>query len=153
MDSRLIVQLALITLAAFLQSVSWLSLAGVKINLVLVILLAQAFLIDDWKEYLLLVLVSVLFLRTEKLDWAMMILAGITISAYLMKKILPWQSLVSYLIFVLSATFIFYGLMDWRFIKDNPNLFLKELFYNLLFGGFLYSVLAKFHEEKIRIKL
>jgi len=81
------------------------------------------------------------------LDWLVVGVIAIPLLVYLTKKFLPWQSLISYLIFVALATAGFYGLIDWRFAFDNPLIFFQELVYNLLFGGLVYMILARFYSR------
>ncbi len=148
MDRRLVSQLIIVAMAAVLQSLSWFSLGGIKINLAFIVLLAFAFLIRDWRWYLLLVMGSALILRVgDNWDWLVVGVIAIPLLVYLTKKFLPWQSLISYLIFVALATAGFYGLIDWRFAFDNPLIFFQELVYNLLFGGLVYMILARFYSR------
>lgn len=144
MDRRLILQLIVVTLAAVMQSVTWLSLGGVKINIVLITMLALAFLIKDWRWYFFLTIWSALILRVGD-GWSVVVfgLVAIPLTVYLIKRFLPWQSLISYLIFVIVATTGFYGLIDWRFLVDHSFIFLHEMAYNLLFGGLIYLIAAK----------
>lgn len=149
MDRRIISQLLLATIAAVLQGVFWLSLGGIKINLVLIVLLALAFLVRDWRDYLLLVFWSGLLIRSnDEWDWTASALILIVLLVYLIKKFLPWQPLINYLIFVVVATVGFYGLIDWHFLVDDTIIFLKELAYNTLFGGLIYLILARFYEQQ-----
>jgi hypothetical protein len=153
MDRRLISQIALIVLVAILQNTRWLSLGGININLVLILVVALAFIVRHWSEYFLLVILAAIFLKSENFwDWSSGIFIITSFLVYLGRKFSPWRSLVSYPLLALLATVTFYLALDWRFVKEDYLILLRELVYNLIFGGLLYLILTRFYDEETRIK-
>ena len=146
MDSRLISQLFLVILSALIQNFSWFNFGGIKVNLPLIVIFSFAFIVKNWPDYLLLSLSSAYLLRTNSgWDFTIFIFLAVTFLVYLLKKFLPWRSLLSYLIFTAVGTFLFYLVIDFQFLRNDYFIFLKELIYNILFGGLIYLILASFY--------
>ncbi len=148
MDRRLVSQIFLVILFALLQNTNLLSLSGIKINLALILILALAFMVRNWIEYLCLIIIASILLKAEAgWDWSIIIFTLVTLVIYFLKKFLPWQILLNYLFLVFLSTLIFYLLLDWHFIQNNFIIFSKELVYNMTFGLLLYLILIRFYNE------
>lgn len=146
MDRRLISQLILVILSALVQNFSWFSFGGLKVNLPLVVVLSFAFIVNNWPNYVLLSLTSAYLLKVYNgWDLVNFVFLSILLLVYLLKKFLPWRSLLNYLIFVAVATFLSYFLVDFQFLRSDYLIFLRELIYNLLFGGLIYLILSSFY--------
>lgn len=128
-------QIILITLSALLQNTGAFNFWGVTPNLVLAALVPLAFLIKDWREYFLLVLIAGLLLSIQPFwNWPVIALVGLLILIRLIKNYLPWQPFFSILLLLILVTII----------VDLPVFIPLEIIFNLILGIIIYEAKTKF---------
>src|SRR3989344_7222246 len=109
MDRQLVSYFFLVLVAAILQNFNWLNLWGVRINLILILIIALAFVARNWLEYFLMVLFAAIFLKTQDgWDWTLGAFILTSALVYWGYKFAPWRSIINYLVLVLFATIFFY---------------------------------------------
>ncbi len=127
---------ALLFLAGLLQGTSLLTIAGVKPNVTLVILLVLAFVTSNFPIYFFFVLGGIIFIRFSPLfDPSLLAIAAIAFCAFLLKKWLPWHQSINSIVFSASGTVIFYLLGDAAFIGREPFTILGEAAYNTVIAA------------------
>lgn len=135
--------IVLISVIGLVQSLSLITFNGVKPNFVLAALVVLIFSERSFARYLILVLISLIFLKYSIFISKEIFIFGILmLLAFYLKKYLSENIFLYSFLLTLVLTTLFYLLVDARFIFDNFNLFLLELFYNIsasLIFGSLYS--------------
>lgn len=140
---RFFLNIILISIISLAQSLSLIVFNGVKPNFALAALVILIFSEEEFWRYLILVLTSLVFL-----NYSVFISKEVAIFGLLMLSVFYFKKYLSENIFLYSflltsiLTTTFYLLIDFKFIFNNTNLFISELFYNvlltLIFGSLYY---------------
>ena len=139
---KFLLVLLIILLAGLLQNTDFLTVAGVKPNLLLAVLIAASFFIEEAAIYILLVLISAILLKfnaglePESVAFALVALAG-----GLIGKRLSWLPIFNNLALVGAGTIIFYVLTAPAYFVSNFTGFGIELIYNLALSIILFKSL------------
>lgn len=140
---KFFLDIILISVISLAQSFSLIIFNGVKPNFVLAILVVLIFSEKEFWRYLILVLISLISLNYSAfISKEVAIFGLLMLSAFYFKKYLSENIFLYSFLFTSILTTIFYLLIDFRFIFNNFNIFILELFYNILislFFGLLYE--------------
>lgn len=141
MESRIfyILSVALMISGSILQNANFLSLAGIRPNLVLVLAMALAFFLKSFPVYLSALIAGLVFLQTDSLfEKPLLAIFVLGLAAFWKKRALPSRPSFSFMVFVGLATLVFdlvfYG---GRFLSALPSV-AGEMFYNLCLAGIIY---------------
>lgn len=141
----------LVTLVAWLQNFN-LYFWSVKPNFSLAALIVLAVWGATLYEQIILTLFSALLLKfMPGFDWALVVLILISMTAFFVNKILPWQSLFNGGFLILAGSFLFYFLSAFGFAYNNWGVVMLEASYNLVVGIVIVVLLPSNEKEK-RIK-
>lgn len=139
--------IVLVFLGGLLQNTEFITLYGVKMNLVLVLLLTFGFFINNPWHYLILALEGTLLLKVSPgLDTQTLVLLVLIFLAFWLRKYLAWQPIISNVFLIAVATTLFHLLIDFNFLIYNTPTILLEVLYNIIGGLILYLILEKTHE-------
>lgn len=138
---RFIILFLLLLAAAFLQGLP-IVIFGLKLNLVLPLLLAAAFLLKDFLSLAILILAAILFLRFQPIFfWPSAAVGLIALATFAARGYLPWQDLINLPLLLLAATVIFYAMVDWQYLTSSYYLVFLEAVYNTIIGSTVFVVL------------
>lgn len=130
-----------ILISGLLQKTQLADFYGIKVNLVLVLILILAILIDNPWHYLVLVFWGSLLLKIGSgLSWQNLILVLVAAAAFFGKKYLAGKPMVNVLVLIIGGTAIFYALLDFRFLISYPAAILTEIIYNTAAALIFYNV-------------
>jgi len=134
--------IVLISIVSLAQGLSLMIFNGIKPNFVLAILIVLIFSEKEFWKYSILVLTSLICLNYSVfISKEIAIFGLLMLLAFYFKKYLSESIFLHSFLFASILTTLFYLLIDFKFIFNNFNVFLLELFYNILislFFGFLY---------------
>lgn len=150
---RLIFTVIVLLLAGFIQNTALLNIGALKPNVSLVVLIVTAFFITNSLNYLILVLIAGVFLRFEPgLDLANIVFTMIALASFLAIKKMPGQPFLINLFLIALSTFVFYLVLDWRFLAGEAFIVGGEMVYNVILGSILFAFFDKFlgYEKKFR---
>lgn len=138
---RFTILFLLLLVAAFLQGLP-IVIFGVKLNLVLPLLIAAAFLIKDLLSLVILILAAILFLRFQPIFFWPSAAAGlIALAIFAARRYLPWRDSINLPFLLFAATAIFYAIVDWRYLTSSYSLVFLEAVYNTIIGSTVFTVL------------
>ena len=134
--------ICLVVVVGLMQNTTLVNIAGVKPNLILVLLLFFIPLTANFYEYLVLLLVagSVLNLGGS-FNGNVVVLLVALVFAYLIHRRLLWAKYFNNLILIALSTALFYVLSSPSFIYENWDIVLREIIYNLILGSVLILLL------------
>ncbi len=131
--------IVILLLAAFFQNSPAFFVLGVKPDLVLAAFIAAAFYAPNFLNYLLMIFLPVVFLKSGFVwQWEPVIVAVSGMLAFYLTKRLPWHPLVNVLVCVTAATVLFYVFFDNLFLVGNWAILGLELAYNLIFAALFF---------------
>ena len=141
---RFLLVLLIVLLAGVLQNTHFLNLAGVKPNLLLVVLIAASFFIEEATVYILLVLIAAILLKFQaSLELELVVFALLALAAGLIGKRLHWLPIFNNLVLVAGATVLFYLLTEPAYLVGSLGAVGIELVYNLFFGIVFFKLLGQ----------
>jgi len=144
-----LLDIILISTISLAQSLSFIVFNSVKPNLVLAALVIFIFSERSFTKYVVLVLISLIFLNYSFFISKELIIFGVLmILAFYFKKFLSENIFLYSFLLTSILTTLFYLLIDFKFIIDNSNLFLLELFYNISASLIFGSLYKNFYYEK-----
>lgn len=147
---KIAIFIGLIIVAGVLQNSNLFNIFGVKPNLSLVVLAALGFFAGRFLDYLILVLISGLLLKTEPgFEFAAAAFIGVVILLYFSERFLPWRSIINNLVLVAFGTAIMYFVINPGFVIANLGVFLGEMMFNLSLGSAIFLALSRFYEKEI----
>ncbi|MCL4405170.1 MAG: hypothetical protein M1361_00120 [Patescibacteria group bacterium] len=135
----------LIIVAGLLQSATWFTLAGVKSDLVMVLVLVMLMIDHDWLDRLALILLGELMLQFgPRPDIYSIIFLGLMVISALVIDLVSLQPYLTLGSVVVAATILMnvYGHIPWSII-------LTESAYNLVLAILFYTVLKRPYGQKI----
>lgn len=123
----------LVFLFGLIQSFSLISFYGVKPNLLLSLLTVLLFSVENFWQYLILVLTALISLKYSNFITKELAIFGIVmLLAFYFKRYLAEHEFLAIFSITVVLTIIFYVAIDYNFIINNLSSFLLELIYNLL---------------------
>ncbi|OGY65851.1 MAG: hypothetical protein A3A16_02180 [Candidatus Harrisonbacteria bacterium RIFCSPLOWO2_01_FULL_44_18] len=136
---RLASAILLVIAAGILQNTDLLNIAGVKPNLSLAALIVLGFFINKFTDYLILILISALLIKTAAgFEISIIVFAAIPAIFYFLRRLLPWRASLNNLILIFAGTLLLYLLIDPAFISRGVGIFISEAAYNLILGAVLF---------------
>lgn len=136
--------LILVFLFGLVQSFSLISFYGVKPNVLLSLLTVLLFSVENFWEYLLLVLTAVISLKYSHFITRELAVFGIImLLAFYLRKYLTEHEFLAIFPVTIVLSFIFYAAIDFNFIITNFNSFLLELVYNALASLVFWLIFEK----------
>lgn len=142
----------LIIIFGFMQNTYLLMIDGIKPNILLVVLTILVPIVPSFFEYLILVLVSGIVLRSGgAFNADFFAFEAIVITSYLVYRYLLWSRPLNSLILVVLSSFLFYLLTDPLFLYSYYNIVLVEAIYNLILGFGLFIILISGHGFRNKI--
>ncbi|MDP1719217.1 MAG: hypothetical protein Q8L24_02210 [bacterium] len=130
----------LVVLAGLIQNTDLFSIWGIKSNLLLAVMIAVSLFIDSFSWYLLLVLLSVILVRFGVgFRPELLVMAFLLITAYWMRRVLPWRPSIVNCFLVAVTTILFYLLADASYLFDAPFAVAGEIVYSILFCILIYD--------------
>jgi hypothetical protein len=140
----IIVAAFLIVALTLVQSASYSVLFGVKPNFILAILIVLAALTESGLTFGFFVLLSGALLSFhEGIGSEIVFLWGVSVAAFLARRILPWHAFLNALAMIVIGTVLFYAALDIGFLYREPSILIQELVYNSVIGGILYGLLQR----------
>lgn len=117
---------------ALLQGTRFLEFWGVNPNLILVFLTLFAFFTENLFIYAASTVLGAIFLKTSPL-FEVTPIAVFACAAFIWiwKKYSPWNTHLALAGGLVAANLIFYAIVDYSFIFNEPVFLMKEIFYNL----------------------
>jgi len=135
----------LVLFTGLLQYTDLFSWFGVKPNYTLATLIVLAFFLEEWFIYLGLVLFAAILLNFRVVfDAAIGVFMLVCIFMFAFRRFFPAIRFVNSLVAVLFGTILFYGIIDYQFLLENPFTIFIELVYNIGVGIVTYALAAKF---------
>lgn len=145
---RFLVSFFLILSAALIQSTNWLDFLKIKPNLVLAILLALSFFVENFWKYLTLSFLGIAVLKfMPAIDKESLYLVILFLLVFFLNKYFIPKKTFNVLFLISFATLAFYLFSDINFILLNPPLLILELIYNNLVGLGVYFTANTFYEK------
>lgn len=130
--------ICLIVVAGLIQSTTFFNIAGIKPNLLLVLLLFSIPLTANSYEYFILLLIAGLVLNLGSgLNGGVVALLITLILAYLIHRHFLWAKYLGSLMLIALSTAVFYVLASPSFIYEHWDVVLGEIAYNLILGSLL----------------
>ncbi len=137
----IVFSLVAVFLAGLIQNTELADFYGVKINLVLILVLALGMLVSDLWHYLALSLTGVWLLKTASgVDSQSLVLLIIFLAAFYFKDHLFGKPVINLIFLIISGTLLFYLLIDPKFLISGAVLLFFELIYNVLGGLAAYLI-------------
>lgn len=147
--SIFLLDIILISMISLAQSLSLVVFNGVKPNLVLAVLVILIFSERSFTRYIVLVLISLVFLNYSFfISKELAVFGSLMIVAFYFKKFLSENIFLYSFLLTSILTTLFYLFIDFRFIFGNFSLFLLELFYNITVSLIFGSLYKNFNYEK-----
>ncbi len=134
---------------ALVQELRILEIDGVNPNLVLSSVAAIAFVELPFIIYLGLTALGALLLEMRfVLNIEFFAILSLAPIFWLLRRVSPWKAGLGNLIFVSLGTVIFYAAVDYTFILSGINILIREIVYNLIIVGALYSFFYYLYEAE-----
>ena len=141
------VRILLVVLAAFLQLTNFFNLFGVKPNFSLAVLAAIATSGIIFRDYLLLALLSAIFLKFNPgFDAGILAFAVTAFAVFAANNYLPWNRYINNIILIVAATLLLQILL----VPIRINL--PEVIYNVILGVVVLMILPKDYGQEKRFK-
>ncbi len=151
MGSSLIARSLIVFVSALLQQTPLVMAFGIKANIILVALIAYAFVVRGFFDYIILVLVAAVgIMGSGWLDTPTAAFIAVSCAAYGARRLLPFQPWLSYMTIVVASTAALYIIIDWRFIARAPFLFTQEVVYNGVIALCVFAVIGGQYEKGTR---
>lgn|GEM_PF-5934459 len=143
-----IILIILIAVAAWAQNRSGAMILGVRPNLVLVILIIAAALIDNLSFFIVLLMAGAAVLQNAFIfSWPTVVFLLIGFIAFFLTHRLPWQTAINIFFSIGVLVIVFYALIDLPFVVENILIVFQELFFDLLIGAVLYGLTSLFPQK------
>lgn len=140
---KLIILFLLVAALGILQNTDILNVYGVKPNLILAFLIATSFFLDSIPLFLLLVIVSAVFLRfSGGWEWELLVLAVLVVFAAWTGRIIAWRPVFSVAFLIGIGTMLFYLAVGRQFLLAAWPTVLGEMGYNAILGVLVYKWLS-----------
>lgn len=133
----------LVFLASLIQNTDLISFFGVKANLILALVITLGLFIHNPWHYIILSIIGTAFLKPSGWDRESLVLLALFIAAPHFKKYLFGQQAFNNIFLILTATTVFYLVVNPGFLISQSAIVLLELIYNLIAGSALYVILEK----------
>lgn len=147
---NLFLLISLTVVVGLMQNTAFVSVAGVKPNLILVLLLFFIPLTANFYEYLILLLIAGFVLNLGSgFDSGVVALLVTLVFAYLIHYRLLWAKYLNFLILIALSTVLFYIFTSPVFIYENWDIVLKEAVYNLILGSLLVLLFLPGNSAKL----
>jgi hypothetical protein len=143
--SRLI-PLILVILAAIVQNSHLLTVKGIQPNILLIVLVSLAFFTSEFFFFSVLMLVALV--TTELFSGGLLTMAvlfALGAGVFLVKDHLPWKSWFNQLGLIMVGTFLFYLLIDIKFLQFDTTTVAWEVMYNSILGAVAFLLLSRFY--------
>ncbi len=151
MDSRLIRNGLLLFIVAYAQTTPLFAVAGVKVNVALVIAVLIAFSVRTLYECAFLSVCVALGLASGAgFVQALLFFLAVFFSAYILRIVLPWQPFLSALTLALFFTALSSISLDWEFFIRYAPQFARETLYNGITLAVLYAFISHYHARQGR---
>lgn len=150
MDSRLLVGVPLVFSIAVLQNTALFFVGGIKVNVIIIIFVAYAFMGLTFFEYCVLLFSATVGLMPSA-GWNMPVIAfsAAALIAYGARKVLPFQPWFGYYAILGISSVMIYVIIDWRFVTVMPLLFFREVIYTMIGGALLYAFAVRSHAKRL----
>ena len=146
--TRFLIFLPLVLLAAWLQG-SYLTVVGIKPNLILAVFVALSFLLKSFWSYFGFSLVGAIILRPlPSLSWDLMVIWLVLTGLFFLKKFLPWHDAVNFIVSAIAGTLAIYLLISPGFIISHYFLVAGEAVVTLAIGAVLLLLLHRYAEKQ-----
>lgn len=143
------VLILIVGILALIQELRVLEVNGVNPNLVLSAASAIAFVELPFLAYLGLAGLGAILLQTRfELNMEFFAIIGLAPLFWALRRASPWKAGLGNLIFVSLGTVIFYVAVDYVFILRGTGLLMREIIYNLVIVGALYSLFYYLYETE-----
>lgn len=140
MDSRLIAGAPLVFIIALLQNTALFSIGGIKVNGIMIVLVAYTFIGLTFFEYCLLILSAAAGLMPSAGgNMPIMVFIATLLMAYGLRTLLPFQPWFGYYAVLGMSLCVLYLIIDWHFIITTPLLFAREVVYTMIGGAVVYA--------------
>lgn len=147
--SLFIYALIALLVGAILQSGESLVLAGVKPNLVLMLLAVFSLFTLHFFPYAMLAVAGAFFLDfTPGVTWESAALVGVALIFFYVRSRFIAAGLLATLVFSVFGTVLFYLLISPSLLYDGMTVLVKELIYNGLVAVALFAVTGFIYEKK-----
>ncbi len=145
---RFLFSFFLILSAALIQSANWLNFLKIKPNLILTVLIALSFFVENFWKYLIFSFLGIAVLKfMPAIDKESLYLMFLFLLIFFLNKYFIPKKTFNFLFLISFATLAFYLLSDINFIFLNPSLLILELIYNNLAGLGVYFATNTFYEK------